>query len=299
MPDPTPAIAVMPYHVKLGARPGRIALDLLEWPLGRPDRLRGAGRTIADLAPSDHLVIFPRTSVHLRPSFGTRAKVSIMVLEPEAIHGKHMRLLRLSHRRFHRVLTSNEALLAAIPNGVLFPLGWTWVPDWAERRHVKSRMCSLIASGKRDLEGHLLRHSMAEWVGNDGLDVDVMGKGYQPFEHKHEGLSPYRFSIVIENVRERNYFTEKLIDAVLCQTVPIYWGCPNLGDFMDTSGMILCETEDQMRAAVRDLSEARYGALLPGLLKGIEGAAEYAGAYDRAARAVLEGRTSRNGPGKA
>lgn len=289
MPKPTPTVAVMPYGVKLGARPARLSLDLLDWPLGRPDRLRGAGRTIADLAPFDHLVVFPTTSLHLRPSLGTRALVSVVLLEPEAIHGKHMRLLRLSHRRFHRVLTSNEALLAAIPNGVMFPLGWTWVPDWAERRHVKTRMCSLIASAKRDLEGHKLRHSMAEWVMNDGLEVDVMGRGYQPFEDKHEGLSPYRFSIVIENVRERNYFTEKLVDAVLCQTVPIYWGCPNLGDFMDTSGMILCTTEDEMRKAVRDLSEELYARLLPGLLRGIEGASRYAGFHDRVAKAVLEG----------
>jgi hypothetical protein len=289
MPKPTPAAAILPYQVKLGGRPAQISLDALDWPLGRPDRLRGTGRTVADLAPFDHLLIFPRTSVHLRPSFGTRAQVSIMMFEPEAIHGKHMRLLRYSHRRFHRVLTSNEALLAAIPNGLLFPLGSTWVPDWAERRHVKTRMCSLIASGKRDLEGHKLRHSMADWVMNDGLDVDVMGKGYQPFEHKHEGLSPYRFSIVIENVRERNYFSEKLVDAVLCQTVPIYWGCPNLGDFMETSGMILCETGDEMRNAVRNLTEDRYADLLPGLLKGIEGASDYAPLYERAARAVLAG----------
>lgn len=288
MPTPQPAIAVMPHHVKLGLRPGQIPLDRLEWPLGRPDRLTGAHRKLRHLAPTDHLLVFPSDAMHVRPGFGTRAQVSVVVLEPAAIHGRHMRLLRVTHRRFHRVLTSNEALLKAIPNGVLFPLGITWVPDWRTRRHDKTRMCSLIASAKRSLEGHELRHEMAEWVLGDGLDVDVMGKAYKPFYEKAEGLSPYRFSIVIENVREQNYFTEKLIDAVLCQTVPIYWGCPNLSDFMDVSGMILCQSADDIRRAVHSMSEEKYAALLPGLLKAQAGAARYAGFYDRAAHAVLD-----------
>ena len=43
---------------------------------------------------------------------------------------------------------------------------------------------------------------------------------------------------VIENMREPNYFSEKLVDAVLCSTVPIYWGCPNLDRFVDPDGII-------------------------------------------------------------
>jgi len=34
-------------------------------------------------------------------------------------------------------------------------------------------------------------------------------------------LTPYRYSVVIENVREPGYFSEKLVDALLCGTVPI------------------------------------------------------------------------------
>ncbi|WP_317055608.1 glycosyltransferase family 10 domain-containing protein [Roseovarius rhodophyticola] len=153
-------------------------------------------------------------------------------------------------------------------------------------------MCSLIASGKRDLSGHALRHNTVDWVREEGLDVDVMGLGYQPFDKKSDGLSPFRYSIVIENVRERNYFTEKLIDAVLCQSVPIYWGCPNLADFMDVSGIVICETEKDVRAAVLAMSEDGYAARLPGLLKAQKAAASYADVYERAAQAVLHASTS-------
>ena len=115
-----------------------------------------------------------------------------------------------------------------------------------------------------------------------------MGRGYLPFEQKSDGLAPYRYSVVIENVREKNYFSEKLIDAILCSTVPIYWGCPNIGDFMDTSGMILCESEDDIIAAVQSVSEQDFNARLP-RLRDIQPLAAEFGAFERrAAQALLD-----------
>ncbi len=281
-----PGVAILPSGMKLGLRPGQIALDRLIWPLGQPDALKGA--RLRDLGPEDHLIVFPRKTLHWRPSFGTRAKVSIMIAEPEAIHGQHMQNLRRTYRRFHRVLTCNAALLEAIPNGVLYPLGSTWVPQWRSLDLTKSRMCSLIASAKRSQEGHVLRHDMADWARAEGIDMDVMGGGYKAFETKAEGLAPYRYSVVIENVREQNYFTEKLIDAILCNCVPIYWGCPNIGDFLNTDGMILCESGEDVRRAVRAMSEADFAARLPGLEQAHERAEYYGDYLGRAAHAVLD-----------
>ncbi len=281
-----PRVAVLPHDMKLGLVPGAIPLDRLMWPLGVPDDI--AGRTLKDLEPQDHLIVFPRKTLHLRPGFGTRARVSIAVLEPEAIHGGHLAALRRSHRRFYRVLSHNAALLADIPNGCFFPFGSTWVPEWRDLDVTKARMTSLIASNKRSQEGHVLRHAIVDWAGDAKVDLDVMGRGYKPFGAKAEGLAPYRYSVVIENVREVNYFTEKLVDAVLCQTVPIYWGCPNVGDFFDTSGVIVCEDEADLRAAILAASEAEYAARLPTLTAMRQAAAAYGDLYGRAARTVLE-----------
>ena len=88
--------------------------------------------------------------------------------------------------------------------------------------------------------------------------MDVLGRGYAPFDSKADGLAPFRFSVIIENVRERNYFTEKLVDAILCETVPIYWGCPNIGDFIDPACMIQCDSEAEVLAAIRDADEATF-----------------------------------------
>ncbi|MFD0860299.1 hypothetical protein [Roseovarius aquimarinus] len=285
MSQPAPKVAILPHEMKLGLRPGRIALDRLIWPLGKPAGIDG--KTLADLEPRDHLIVFPRKTLHWRPGFGIRARVSIMVLEPEAIHGGQIASLRRSHGRFHKVLTAHEGLLGAIPNGVFFPFGSTWVPEWKNLDVTKTRMMSLIASMKRSQEGHRLRHEIAAWAKGQGKDLDVMGRGYTPFAAKSEGLAPYRYSVVIENVREPNYFTEKLVDAILCRCVPIYWGCPNVGDFFDTSCMIICESEAELRAAIEAASIEDYEARAVKLDAMRDVAAEYGDFYSRAARAVL------------
>jgi hypothetical protein len=61
---------------------------------------------------------------------------------------------------------------------------------------------------------------------------------------KIEIFETYMFSIVIENSRQIHYFTEKIIDCLLTKTIPIYYGCPNISDYFDTSGWIILETRD-------------------------------------------------------
>lgn len=257
------AIAVLPYGRTLGPSLATLPVGDLIWPLGMPERLEG--KTVGDLKPDDHLVVFPKTSTHFALRRGTRARISLILGEPSVIHAKHIRLLRLSHRRFHRILTFNAELLGRLPNALFFPLGTTWVPEWAGIDLEKSRHMSLIASAKRDSEGHKLRHEMVEFVRQEAIDCEIMGRGYTPFEAKADGLAPFRYSIVIENVRERNYFSEKLVDAVLCDTVPIYWGCPNITDFVDTRGMMICTNADEMQSAIMTASEADYASRIASL----------------------------------
>lgn len=280
-----PAIAVAPYGLRFGAGYLDTPCDDLDWPLGQPDRLKG--RRLRDMTRDDHLVVYPRTWLHLRPLFGLRARLSMMVQEPRVIHGDHRRMLRLTWRRFFRIITHDRALVDAIPNGVFVPYGTTWVPDWRDLDLTKTRSCSLIASAKRSQEGQRMRHAVADHARAAGLDVDILGGGYAPFVAKSEGLASYRYSVVIENAREPDYFSEKLIDAVLCLCVPIYWGCPNIADYLPTAPMIICQNEAEIRAALATMSEADYAARLPELMAMREQAAGYDNLHLRTARALL------------
>jgi hypothetical protein len=48
---------------------------------------------------------------------------------------------------------------------------------------------------------------------------------------KYDGLIGYRYTLALENGQHRNYFTEKIVDAYLTWSLPVYWGCPNIGEF--------------------------------------------------------------------
>jgi len=48
---------------------------------------------------------------------------------------------------------------------------------------------------------------------------------------KFHALINYKYSICIENCSRKNYFSEKFTDAILCWTIPIYYGCPNISEY--------------------------------------------------------------------
>jgi hypothetical protein len=77
---------------------------------------------------------------------------------------------------------------------------------------------------------------------------------FLPFDNlnsKNELFAKYQFSIVIENVRETNGITEKLIDCLITKTIPIYYGCPNVTTIFNTDGWIILTTDN----IVQELSD--------------------------------------------
>ncbi len=256
--QPKPAIAVVPYLIRPRFTLRNISLDKLDWPHGRPERLSSG--TIADMEDFDHLLIYSRKQVYWQPRPQLQPKLSVMILEPDAIHGQHLKLAKKFHHRFHRILTHSAQLLGEIPNALQLAPTSTWLPTWPAHPAPKTQMASLIASEKRDLEGHKLRHAIVEKIRENNLDVEVMGRGYKPFDNKSDGLLPYRYSVVIENVQEHGYYTEKMIDAALCRTVPIYWGAPDIAEHFDPKGLIICDTAADIERALETMSEEDYDA---------------------------------------
>lgn len=283
-PDDQPAIAVIPYLERLPEGLPNLPLDRLDWPLGRPARL--AQGTVADMAATDHLITYPKTRLYLAPRGRRKARLSLMIVEPDAVHAKHLRLARLLHRRFFRVLTKNSGLLAAIPNGARFIAGFSFVAPSDEIPAEKTQMTSIIASAKRIYEGHRLRHAVIDEARALGLPLEVMGRGYRPIEDKTEGLAPYRYTVVIENSREPSYITEKLIDALRCRSVPIYWGAPDAGTIFDPAGLIECTTRDDILAALRHASAEDYDRRRPAIEANARLADHYADMHRRAAEII-------------
>ena len=100
----------------------------------------------------------------------------------------------------------------------------------------KTKFMSAIVSGKQGLVGHRWRQEVAlELKRLLKDDIDIYGFGHNPLPDKRFGLDQYLFTLVIENMQSDSYWTEKLSDAFLARTIPIYIGCKNIGDYFSLS----------------------------------------------------------------
>ena len=154
------------------------------------------------------------------------------------------------------VMTHDQELLDSYPQktmGTIF--GGTWINTKNYGVHAKTKNLSMIYSDKQYLTGHKLRHQVASTVPG----IDLYGRGTpRPLEYKEEALLDYRYSIIIENSKTNNYFTEKLLDCFAVGTIPIYWGCPNIGNFFDTDGMFIVNSLEEIQQIVGQLNESEY-----------------------------------------
>lgn len=83
----------------------------------------------------------------------------------------------------------------------------------------------------------------------------MYGIGFRQIETKMDALRDYRFSIAIENGYRINCSTEKLSDCFLTGTIPIYFGCPNIGDYFDINGIITFTTKEELENIIRELHQ--------------------------------------------
>jgi hypothetical protein len=59
---------------------------------------------------------------------------------------------------------------------------------------------------------------------------------YNP--HIMDIIRDYKFMICMENTQCDNYWTEKLINGYIGNTIPIYWGDPNICDIFNEKSFI-------------------------------------------------------------
>jgi len=67
---------------------------------------------------------------------------------------------------------------------------------------------------------------------------------------KIEFISKYKFNIAFENSSYPGYTTEKLLEALITNTIPIYWGDPKVSNDFNTKAFINCNDFDSMDAAI-------------------------------------------------
>lgn len=184
-------------------------------------------------------------------------------LQPHVYHAASFPAV---YEKFDYILTYYQPLLDH-PSGKFRPViyGGIWVPqaEWGLRP--KTRNISMLYGAKRTTRGHQIRHEIAEALGGK-YGIDYYGARGIPtsygWETKLQVLRDYKYSIVCETCREDNLFTEILLDCFAVGTIPLFWGCPNIGDYFDGLGILSFENVYQLESLVRELDEHTYDYLL-------------------------------------
>lgn len=182
--------------------------------------------------------------------------------EPPEVYPLVTEHIRTEWRRYDFVTSLAGRDRVDAPNMIVWPWGSSWVPLHQWKVHNKSKLCSIIASNKRDAPGHKLRHEIVHLIQSRGWNCDVFGRGYREVEDKREALADYMFSIVIENSINAMYMSEKLIDSLALGTVPVYWGCDYAVDTFGR-GVIPWRTVQEFEGIFPTLTPELYRSMAP------------------------------------
>jgi len=112
-------------------------------------------------------------------------------------------------------------------------------------RHIpiKNKLISMIISEKNDQWfGYGYRHKIVQCILSMNLPIDIYGRGAKNYSQsekdnvkgeftEYEPYENYQFHICIENFITERYFSEKIINPLLANCVPIYLGCRNIKDY--------------------------------------------------------------------
>jgi hypothetical protein len=98
----------------------------------------------------------------------------------------------------------------------------------------KTKLLSCVVSTKRISPGHSWRIDLAEALKHYfGDEMDLWGFGWRPLHDKRDAIDQYKYTLAIENDLSEHYWTEKLSDAILGYSIPIYAGASKVQSYFE------------------------------------------------------------------
>ena len=201
--------------------------------------------------------------------------VKILILE-EPKKGNSFEFAKRNKHKYTHLLTFHEELLRTNEKARLFHCTNSWVAGYVPEQ--KKFSVSTVVGGKVDaaMEGYAVRHdvwnsrelitipkdfylsSNFKLAGVDYNNEKVLGSSKTP-------LFDSMFHISIENTSIKNYFSEKIVDCFQTKTVPIYYGCKNIGDYFNIDGILVANNVQEIIEICNLLTPEVYQTMLPAM----------------------------------
>ena len=184
--------------------------------------------------------------------------------EPNEYFGLHDWVIQ-NKELFDIILTQSDKVLNNCDNAFYQPFGHTWLkPDQYNKEHDKKFQLSHLCGKLNKTYGHSLRHETLARQNEFSIPLNF----YETYGDRNNIedarlgkefiFGDSQFGVVIENTSYRGYFTEKILDCFLLKTIPIYWGCSNIGDYFDIDGIITFNNVDDLIYKTNQLNENYY-----------------------------------------
>ena len=144
--------------------------------------------------------------------------------------------------------------------------GYMWHITPLTSKPVKKNIISIMVGELKISEGHKYRHELCKSILKSKLPVDIYGKGCRyytgikdkrikgEFKKKEPYLS-YIYHIAIENYKTPHYFSEKIINTLLCETIPVYLGCKAIDTYFPDQVVHLTENIEKDMQLLREICE--------------------------------------------
>jgi len=204
--------------------------------------------TFDEVEEADYVVVLnhPTKDINIRCKKGGKI---IIVQEPPYKSNDYFKL----HFRFYDIIVSGFKGKGIINNQAALPWhinkSYDELIDLSENDLVtKKDRISWITSNNNLFPAHQTRLDFIDYLRVNNFDFDLFGRGFKSIEDKFSATFPYKYTIAAENYIGRNYFTEKIIDAFLSWTMPIYYGSDNITDFFPPESMIQVDLKNKEEA---------------------------------------------------
>lgn len=142
----------------------------------------------------------------------------------------------------------------------------------------QKKLVTFVGSDKRsEVNGELYterRKAIQFFENNHPADFDFYGKLWNASEHisykgaienKLEIVSQYKFSICYENGTLNGWISEKIFECFFSRCVPVYWGAPNITDYIPANTFIDKRefgSYEHLYDFINSMSEERYNEYL-------------------------------------
>jgi hypothetical protein len=205
--------------------------------------------------------------------------------------------------QFGHVLTGQEPWAIQHPGVIRHQPGLLWFYGGSDERgtydHLvntpppeKTKTISTVCSTKAMRHTlHAQRLAFTKRLMADLPELDVFGYGMGHLDNKADAIDPYKYHLVIENHSCPHHWTEKLADAYLGYSLPIYFGCTNLEDYVPEESFVWIDIRDYdaALAKIRSLiAGGEYEKRLPSIIEARSRILEEYATFPQAARLIEE-----------